>query len=103
MSVVLTCRNSTFVLIVLFFSSNYQQIIALILSDVIGDPLEFIASAPTFYSGNKAQSALDIIKKYELMDQLPLQLLEHLQSQTQLKNEMQQYFDTFELHFLFLV
>ena len=85
------------------FSSNSQQIIALILSDVIGDPLEFIASASTFYSGNKAQSALDIIKKYELTDQLPSRLLEHLQSQTQLKNEMQQYVDTFELHFLVLV
>jgi glycerate-2-kinase len=54
------------------------KIIALILSDVIGDPLEFIASGPTFYSGNKNQPALDIFNKYDLIDHIPAQFLQHL-------------------------
>jgi glycerate 2-kinase len=50
----------------------------LILSDVIGDPLEFIASGPTFYSGNKNRPALDIFNKYDLMSHIPTQFLQHL-------------------------
>jgi glycerate-2-kinase len=45
---------------------------------VIGDPLEFIASGPTFYSGNKNQLALDIFNKYDLIDHIPTQFLQHL-------------------------
>ena len=59
--------------------------------------MESIASAPTFYSGNKAQSALNIIQKYELADQLPSRLLKHLESQTQLKDDAERYVDTNEL------
>ena len=50
----------------------------MILSDVIGDPLEFIASGPTFYSGNKNQPALDILNKYDLINHIPPQLLQYL-------------------------
>ncbi len=45
---------------------------------MIGDPLEFIASGPTFYSGNKNQLALDIFNKYDLIDHIPTQFLQHL-------------------------
>ena len=55
--------------------------VALILSDVIDDPLEFIASGPTFYSGNKYRVTLDLLKKYKLLDEMPHQFLDHLLQQ----------------------
>ena len=63
--------------------------------------MEFIASAPTFYSGNKAQPALEILEKYELLDRLPFTLLEYLKSQAQLKDETAQFVHVqADLHFL---
>jgi glycerate-2-kinase len=59
----------------------------LILSDVIGDPLEFIASGPTFYSGNKNQSALDIFNKYDLINRIPTQFLQHLKENAKNAND----------------
>jgi len=59
----------------------------LILSDVIGDPLEFIASGPTFYSGNKTHAAFDILQKYELIDQIPSRLCAYLKDNQELTNE----------------
>ncbi len=59
----------------------------MILSDVIGDPLEFIASGPTFYSGNKNQPALDILNKYDLIDRIPTQFLHYLKENQKTNND----------------
>jgi glycerate-2-kinase len=59
----------------------------LILSDVIGDPLEFIASGPTFYSGNKNQPTLDILNKYDLINRIPTQFLQHLKENQKTNND----------------
>ncbi|MBD3205264.1 DUF4147 domain-containing protein, partial [Candidatus Bathyarchaeota archaeon] len=45
--------------------------IGLILSDVIGDPLDTIASGPTAPDDSFFEDALNVLKKYELLNQIP--------------------------------
>ncbi|KAK4886616.1 hypothetical protein RN001_002887 [Aquatica leii] len=47
------------------------QVISLILSDIIDDPLEYIASGPTVPNFDTKDDAAKIIKKYLLYEQLP--------------------------------
>ncbi|XP_022827590.1 glycerate kinase [Spodoptera litura] len=47
------------------------QVICLLLSDIVGDPIDFLASGPTTENTDKPSDAVDIISKYNLMDQLP--------------------------------
>ncbi|NXM91799.1 GLCTK kinase, partial [Oenanthe oenanthe] len=47
------------------------QVVSLILSDVIGDPLDIIASGPTAASSHSVQDCLQILTKYNLLHNLP--------------------------------
>ena len=47
------------------------QVIGLILSDVIGDPLDVIASGPTVPSTVSNSEVLYILEKYKLMEKMP--------------------------------
>lgn len=49
-------------------------VINLILSDVIGDPLDFIASGPTVPDSTTFQDAIQILKKYGLWDKIPVSI-----------------------------
>jgi hydroxypyruvate reductase len=51
------------------------KIISLILSDVIGNPLEAIASGPTVADPTTKEDALNILKKYNLEKQAPDSIL----------------------------
>nr|CAI5822787.1 unnamed protein product [Callosobruchus analis] len=44
------------------------KVVSLVLSDVIGDPLDLIASGPMVPNKDSPQLAIDILKKYELYD-----------------------------------
>jgi hydroxypyruvate reductase len=55
------------------------RILSLILSDVIGNPLEAIASGPTVPDPTTKQDALDILKKYTLEQRVPESILIRLQ------------------------
>ncbi|XP_034943257.1 glycerate kinase [Chelonus insularis] len=46
------------------------QVIGLILSDIIGDPVELIASGPTVYSVRDPEIIETILKKYDLLDKV---------------------------------
>lgn len=45
--------------------------LSLILSDVIGDPVDFIASGPTVASSHSTQDCFEILAKYNLLSSLP--------------------------------
>jgi hydroxypyruvate reductase len=55
------------------------RIISLILSDVIGNPLEAIASGPTAPDPTTKKDALSILKKYGLERQVPDSILAYLE------------------------
>ena len=54
------------------------QVAALIVSDVIGSPLDVIGSGPTAPDPTTYADAWAIVKRYELAEQLPAELTEHL-------------------------
>ena len=56
------------------------QLVSLILSDVVGDPLEAIASGPTVFDPTTSADAITILKKYHLVDHIPISILTFLKS-----------------------
>lgn len=51
--------------------ANGARVISLILSDVVGDPLEAIASGPTAPDPTTCADALAVIEKYDLTNKIP--------------------------------
>jgi glycerate-2-kinase len=54
-------------------------VINFILSDVIGDPLDSIASGPTVADRSTFADAWEIVRKYQLLDKLPVSIIRWLQ------------------------
>lgn len=52
--------------------------ISLIISDVIGDKLEFIASGPTFYKQTNINTILEIINKYQIDKHFSKEIVDYL-------------------------
>jgi len=65
--------------------ANGAQIISLILSDVIGSPLDTIASGPTAPDATTFADALAIIERYNLRAQMPASIVQHLERGAQNK------------------
>jgi len=57
------------------------RVISLILSDVIGNPLETIASGPTVPNPTRREDALVVLRKYGIEDQVPDSIVNHLKSE----------------------
>jgi glycerate 2-kinase len=54
-------------------------VISFILSDVIGDPLDIIASGPTVADPSTFADAWEILRKYQLTEKLPVSIIRWLQ------------------------
>ncbi|CAN0116555.1 glycerate kinase isoform X1 [Lampetra fluviatilis] len=54
------------------------QVVTLILSDVVGDPLEAIASGPTVRNPTTPSHCLDVLGRYELLGRVAPSVLHHL-------------------------
>jgi hydroxypyruvate reductase/glycerate 2-kinase len=55
-----------------------QALFSLIISDVVGDPLDVIASGPTAADSTTFADALDVLDKFRLTGQTPAAVLHHL-------------------------
>jgi glycerate 2-kinase len=55
-------------------------VVALMLSDVIGDPMDVIASGPTVPDTATFKTCMDILDKYELIDKLPQRVRTRLEA-----------------------
>lgn len=53
-------------------------LVTLVLSDVVGDPLDSIASGPTVPDPSTYEDCLDLLAGYELLDRLPASVRTHL-------------------------
>jgi len=54
------------------------QLVSLVLSDVVGDPLDVIASGPTVPDPTTFEDAMNVIRKYHLTEKIPGRLLKRL-------------------------
>lgn len=64
---------------------NAGAVVAFIISDIVGDPLNLIASGPTVCSAessHQAESSVDILKRFDLWHSLPEHIAKILISQT---------------------
>lgn len=57
----------------------HGTLVTLILSDVVGDPLDVIASGPTVPDPTTFRQAYQVLERYAIVDQVPQPVLEHLQ------------------------
>ncbi len=58
------------------FRKTKSTVVAFIISDIIGDPLESIASGPTYRDTSTYQDVSNIIEKYHLWNAIPLSIKE---------------------------
>ena len=61
------------------YNSSGATLISLIISDVIGDDLDSIASGPTVPDTTTYKDAIEIVKKYKLSDKIPLSIKKTLE------------------------
>lgn len=69
--------------------TNANNILSLILSDVVGDDLNYIASGPTVYNSDAPDAAMKIIQAYNLFDKIPDSVKASLSQHEQIQDKTQ--------------
>jgi glycerate 2-kinase len=59
-------------------AAHPAHLVSLILSDVVSDPLDVIASGPTVPDPTTFNDAIQVLEKYDLLSQIPLPLINHI-------------------------
>lgn len=62
----------------MIYNSSGATLISLIISDVVGDNLDFIASGPTIPDSTTFKNATDVLKKYDILEKVPKSIKEIL-------------------------
>lgn len=74
---------------------NAHKIVSLIVSDIIGDPLELIASGPTIPYQKPLKSPREILESYGLFDTLPKSIAEVLRKNEENQEDRLDHCDAF--------
>jgi hydroxypyruvate reductase/glycerate 2-kinase len=61
-----------------FFAAGGRHLLTLVVSDVIGDPLDVIASGPTVADPTTFADALQVLERHDLTGRVPAAALDHL-------------------------
>ncbi len=61
-----------------FFAAGGRRLFTLVISDVVGDPLDVIASGPTAPDPTTFADALAVLERHGLLDSVPAAVLAHL-------------------------
>ena len=61
-------------------AAHPAKVLSLVLSDVIGDPLDMIASGPTVADTTTFEDALSVLEKYKLVSGIPKSFLNYLEN-----------------------
>jgi hydroxypyruvate reductase len=61
-------------------AANPATLVSLILSDVVGDDLDVIASGPTVPDNSTFNDCINIVAKYAIYDQLPKPVIQHFEN-----------------------
>src|SRR5215813_5725416 len=61
------------------FHGDDRALFSLLISDVIGDPLDVIASGPTAADPTTFADALAVLDRYHLIDRVPERVRHHLE------------------------
>ena len=64
------------------YETSCAQVICLIISDVIGNELDMIASGPTVPDSTSYKDAIKVIEKYELYDKIPNSIIKIIEAGT---------------------
>lgn len=56
------------------------EVVSLILSDVVGNPLDVIASGPTVPDSSSYAQAYDVIERYGILHEVPASIVQHLRT-----------------------